>query len=254
MSDEYIPMPKNPKRQYSGEYVGIVETGEHDEFMRVQVRVKEIFTDDVPAAALPWATYRLPPGSRINDGFFTPVKAGDYVWIDFPFAADTRRPRITGGVHYCPKEKPAFPAEAYDPTSDGACTPFRTGLPDAVDRTPVKPDQPPCVFKQNGACIEMLRDGTVRVTNIASGSNIEISQDGQIIIHAEKALYLSSKENQETAIHGDRDITVMGDIVQNAQSDVTETTKGEHNISGMKGVTITSDAKITIKAPLVEIN
>jgi len=262
MSDEYIPMPKHPKRKFSGEYVGIVETGEHDQLMRVQVRVKEIFTDDVPVADLPWATYRLPTGSRINDGFFTPVKGGDYVWVDFPFGGgDTRRPRITGSVHYCPTEKPNFPDESHDPTGGGACTPMRTGLNDPIQRSEADLTQLPCVFKQNGVCIEVSRDGTVRITNSngsgedgKAGSNIEISNTGAIIIHSEKSLYLSAKDNQENAIHGDSNLTVLKDKVQSVHGDNTETTKGQHSISANGGITITSDSKVTIKAPMVEVN
>lgn len=254
MSDEYIAMPKHPKRKYTGEYIGVVETGNHDALMRVQVRVKDIFTDDVPAADLPWATYRLPIGSRVNDGIFTPVKGGDYVWVDFPFREDTRRPRITGSVHYCPKETPNFPSEAYDPKGDGACKPLRTGLNDPIQRPEVDLTKLPCTYKQNGVCIEILRDGTVRVTNIQSGSNIELSQDGAVIIHAEKSLYLSTKVNQENAVHGDSDLTVLGDKLQVVQGNVTETTKGQHSVSGAKGITLTSDSTITIKAPKVEIN
>ena len=266
MSDEYLPMPQHPKRKFQGEYVGIVETGAHDTLMRVQVRVKDIFTDDVPAADLPWATYRLPVGSRVNDGMFTPVKKGDYVWVDFPFGADTRRPRITGSVHYCPGEKPNFPDESHAPTGGGACIPLRTGLNDPVQRTEVDLNTLPCVFKQNGVCIEVSRDGTVRITNMndapdpsmgnkqCPGSNIEIDKYGRVVIHSVNSLFLSSLENLETAVHGDSDITILKDKTQSVHGDVTETTKGKHNISGTGGITITSDSKITIKAPMVEIN
>jgi len=250
MTDEYFPMPQNPKRKFSGEYIGVVETGLHDKYMRVQVRVKEIFTDEAPAASLPWATYRLPTGSRVNDGAIIPVKAGDYVWVDFPFASDTRRPRITGSVHYCPGETTHLPDETW--AGPNKCTPLRTGIEAEVDED--RGTNPPCAFKQNGVCAEILADGTIRVTNIASGSNIELSPDGAVTIHAEKSLYLSTKENVETAVHGDHDLTVMGDIIQSGQNDVTETALGQRSISATKSISITSDSKITIKAPAVEIN
>lgn len=284
MSDEYIPMPQTPKRQYSGEYMGTVETGVHDKLMRVQVRVQELFgaASDVPADDLPWATYRLPAGSRASNGFFIPVKAGDLVWVDFPFNADTRRPRITGSVHYCPIDTeditrtpiPFLPNESWPATetSGGRSTPYRTGLNDPV----VPPEKegtgtgrgslttPPCVFKQNGVVVEILSDGTVRITNTnadgtdedpgAGGSNIEITKSGDIIIHAEKSLFLSTKLNQENAIHGDTSITALGDKLQNVMGNVTENTKGQHSISGAKKVMITSDSTVVIKAPKVEIN
>ncbi len=254
MSGEYMTMPKHPKRKFSGEYIGIVETGVHDEFLRVQVRVKEIFTDDVPAADLPWATYRMPVGSRENAGMFTPVAKGDVVWVDFPFGGgDSRRPRITGSVHYCPKEIPNFPDEAWN--GPGKCKPLRTGIEETV---PDEAREPwPCVYKQRGVAVEILLDGTIRVTNTNGGnpgSNIEISPSGAVVVHAEQDLFLSTKRNEESAIHGDRDITVLGDIIQNGQGDVTENTKGQHSISGAGGVTISSAVKVTITAPMVEIN
>jgi hypothetical protein len=256
MSDEYIPMPQTPKRKYSGDYIGIVETGVHNSSMQVQVRVQNLF-EGVPAVDLPWATYLLPTGSRVNDGFFIPVKINDMVWVDFPFGSDTRRPRITGSVHYCPAAKPNFPNEAW-PATDGRSTPYRTGLNDPLKPTENVPEgrgdlnKPPCVFKQNGV-------GTVRITNTnakdsgAAGSNIEITRAGDIIIHAEKSLFLSTKNNQENAIHGDSDITVLGDKLQSVMGNVTESTMGQHSISAKK-IMITSDAIVVIKAPKVEIN
>ncbi len=269
MSDEYIPMPQTPKRQYTGEYIGQVETGEHNELMQVQVRVQELFAG-VPAIDLPWATYRLPAGSRASDGFFIPVKANDIVWVDFPFNSDTRRPRITGSVHYCPEEKPYLPNESW-PASDGRSTPYRTGLNDPMSPTTPVSEQgkegrgdlkkPPCVFKQNGVVVEILSDGTVRITNTnakdpagVGGSNIEITKSGDIIIHAEKSLFLSTKVNQENAIHGDSSITILGDKLQNVMGNVAENAKGQHSISGVKKVMITSDTTVIIKAPKVEIN
>ncbi len=225
MSDEYIPMPKTPKRQYSGEYIGIVETGEHDASMRIQVRVKEIFTDDVPAADLPWAIYLLPTGSRKNDGFITPVKKGDYVWVDFPFGADTRRPRITGSVHYCPGSVPNFPDEEWK--GPDKCQPRRSGTqPIAVSDRGIYP----CEYKQNGICIEILRDGLVRVTHIESGSNIEIDKDGVIIIHAEENLFVSTQKNQENLTLGDSAIIVKQNMDTTVSENQTNETTGNSTI------------------------
>jgi hypothetical protein len=275
MSDEYIPMPQTPKRKYSGEYIGTVETGIHDNLMRVQVRVQELFgaAEDVLSEDLPWATYRLPAGSRASDGFFIPVKKGDLVWVDFPFNTDTRRPRITGSVHVCPIDAndttrtpaPFLPNESW-PTEAGRSTPYRTGLNDPLTPTASLSggrgdlQKPPCVFKQNGVVVEILSDGTVRITNTnaadggASGSNIEITKTGDIIIHSENSLFLSTKVNQENAIHGDTSITALGDKIQNVMGNVAENTKGQHSISGVKKVMITSDMTVVIKAPKVEIN
>ncbi|MBF0120820.1 MAG: hypothetical protein HQK79_18480 [Desulfobacterales bacterium] len=148
------------KKKYFGEYIGKVEnTDDPDKFMRVQVRVFEIFTDNVPASDLPWAEYKLPIGSRVNDGFFTPVKAGDYVWIDFPYNGDTRRPRITGSVHYCPGKIPNLPKESFESNYHQNC-----------------------VYTQNNVTIEINTDSSFTLTQKTTGTKAHIDSTGKVTV------------------------------------------------------------------------
>lgn len=179
-------MSQQPKI-YSGEYVSeVVSVDDPKHMMRVQVRVFDIF-DDVPVADLPWATYRLPLGVRPTDGGLVPVKVGDYVWVDFPFNGDTRRPRITGGVHHAPDGNPNMPPEAWD--GPGQFAHKRT--PDEP-----KPEAPgyheDIVFQQNGVLVQLTKSGAARITNLASGTAAEIADDGSIVLHSENKILGSS--------------------------------------------------------------
>lgn len=262
-----MPMPENPMRKYDGEYIGIVESIDDPErLMRVQVRVKGVFSDDVPKQDLPWATYKLPIGFRPNDGMFTPVDVGDYVWVDFPFGSDTRRPRITGSVHFCPESAPNFPGDAWE--GDGGPEPKRTGdEPDA--------GEPPkyhtaCVYKQHGIQTEIREDGTLRITQCETGTNVEITPNGAVIIHGVSDLYITTEANrfdqvagdekrditgnEDVAIGGDASDTVMGDKSEHVQGSVMRESTGDYQIASQKILRLTSSDKVVIQAPMVEIN
>jgi len=261
------PMPESPQKRFSGEYIGIVESiDDPKNLMRVQVRVKGVFTDDVEAADLPWATYKLPIGFRPNDGMFTPVDVHDYVWVDFPFDNDTRRPRITGSVHFCPGETPNFPDDAWE--GPGAVTPART--PDQPDAGDQPEYHTACVYKQHGISAEIREDGTLRITQAASGTNVEITTDGAVLVHAEGNLYVSTETDElnqvknnrvldigntdDVSIQGDANKTVLGDMTENVIGSKISEANGDQQISGQRAVYIRSAGKVIIEAPSVEIN
>lgn len=182
-------MSQQPKN-YQGEYVAeVVNVNDPQHWMRVQVRVFDIF-DDVPTADLPWATYKLPLGVRPADGGMTPVQVGDQVWVDFPFNGDTRRPRITGGVHFIPQGKPNLPAEMWQ--GPGQVQHKRT--PD--EPTPATPGyHEDVVFKQHGVLVQLTKSGELRATQLSSGTALEIVADGSIVLHAENKI-LGSAPNR----------------------------------------------------------
>ena len=245
------PMPENPKKRFTGEYIGIVESiDDPKNLMRVQVRVKGVFTDDVEAADLPWATYKLPIGFRPNDGMFTPVDVGDYVWVDFPFDSDTRRPRITGSVHFCPGETPNFPDDAWE--GPDAVIARRTG--DEPEPGEQAAYHTPCVYKQHGISTEIRPDGTYRVTQVSSGTNLEITPDGAVVVHAVGNLYLSTEQDEEITVLNDSATTIMNDMVENVMGSKVSESNGYQQISGQRAVYIRSAGKVVIEAPKVEIN
>ena len=152
-----IDAPAGRKAIIGREFPAIVKSV-HDEQFRVRVQVLGWF-DGVPEQDLPYAEYRLPVGARPNDGSFTPCDVGDYVWVDFPHGGDTRRPRITGGMHYCPGGVPNLPTELSGTTN--------------------------CATAQHGILIETVdsgENGAYRITQRNSGTVVEIDDIGNIKI------------------------------------------------------------------------
>jgi len=186
--------------KFHGEYIGKVEDVEDPQkILRVRVRVFSVFTDDVPVSDLPWAEYRLPVGSRFNDGFFPPADVGDLVWVKFPYEGDTRRPVIIGSAHFAPNGKPNFPHEAW------------VGPAQHQHKRKVWEPSPASheyhkdvVFTQHGASIELREDKSISIIQRDTGSEIYIHPDGTIVIHGEKELSMSS--TGEMRIHSDTHI------------------------------------------------
>ena len=172
-------IPQERPKEYLGEFVGKVEnTGDPKGLLRVQVRVFPFF-EGVPVSTLPWAEYKLPVGARAGEGVFTPVKEGDWVWVDFPYRGDTRRPRITGSVHFCPGEAPNLPHDAWE--GPNAYSHQRI----AGEPFPANPEyhDGAIVLDENGALIEITRDSSVRVTQKGTGAALEVTPDGKVVIY-----------------------------------------------------------------------
>lgn len=190
------------QKEYSGEHIAEVVsvTGDPQNLLRVRVRVKDLF-DDADEADLPWSTYKLPVGSRAGNGFFTPVKPGDLVWVDFPFGGDTRQPRITGSVHYCPAGAPNFPKEAYQ---GGGATRVRETWEPAPSPETYHED---AVWTQNGIMISPRNDGSFTIHQQGTGTEIYIHPDGQIVIHSASKLSLSSAGDMRIHSGGNMTLT-----------------------------------------------
>lgn len=245
-------MSQQPKI-YSGEYVSeVVSVDDPKRMMRVQVRVYDIF-DDVPAADLPWATYRLPLGVRPSDGGLVPVKVGDLVWVDFPFNGDTRRPRITGGVHHAPEGNPNMPPEAW--AGPGQFDHKRT--PDEP-----KPEAPgyheDIVFQQNGVLVQLTKSGAARITNLASGTAAAITPDGVVVIHCEKDCFHSVQGNCLVDVKGNYTLRVGGGMDMQSQGPGTVQSQGNMtlgsaaeslNLSAAKEGTMTGPGGLAFSGP-----
>lgn len=217
-------MSQQPKT-YQGEYVAeVVNVNDPKHWMRVQVRVFDIF-DDVPTADLPWATYKLPFGVRPTDGGMTPVQVGDQVWVDFPFSGDTRHPRITGGVHFIPEGKPNLPAEMWQ--GPGQVQHKRT--PD--EPTPSTPGyHEDVVFKQHGVLVQLTKQGSLRATQLSSGSALEICPDGSIVAHSERDIYYSATGNCLFDVKGNYELRVGGNMTQTAAGAGMMQSKGSMSV------------------------
>jgi hypothetical protein len=188
------------KKQYFGEFIGdVVSVADPERLMRVRVRARGLF-DGVPESDLPWATYKLPIGSRAGDGFFTPVDVGDIVWIDFPLGGDTRYPRITGSVHYCPGGTPNFPKEAYQ---GGGAAHVREAWEPAPSGQTYHAD---VVWTQHGIMVAQRSDGSLSIHQQATGAEIYIHPDGQVVVHA--AGNLSVSAGGDMRLHADGQMTL----------------------------------------------
>jgi len=204
MNDE---RPKGQQQnKFFGDYIGLVESvDDPDKMMRVQVRVFGVFTDKVPTKDLPWAEYLLPVGSRANDGCFTPVSVGDHVWVRFPYQGDSRRPMIVGSVHYAPGKVPNFPHESF--AGSEKLVHKKTGEESAPGAAEYHKN---VVYTQNGTTVELNADHSIVVTQRATGTSIRVSADGDITLHSEKSLFLSSIENLRGVIEGNAKVSVTG--------------------------------------------
>lgn len=192
-------------KNYTGEYPAqVVSVNDPEHAMRVQVKVFELF-DGVPQADLPWATCKMSFGTREGNGGLIPVQAGDYVWVDFPFSGDTRRPRITGGMHYNPGGTPQMPPELW--AGPGQYVHKRT--PD--EPVPEAPEyHKDVVFRQNNVLIQITASGALRATQETSGTAIEIAPNGAIVLHSEKDVFCSAQGNCLFDVKGDYELRVGG--------------------------------------------
>lgn len=193
-------------KQYVGEYPAqVVSVDDPEKLMRVRVRVVEKF-NGISDSELPWAEYRLPVGFRPEQGQFTPVKVDDWVWVDFPYNGDSRRPRITGSIHFCPGGKPNFPHDAWE--GSGKFSHKRTSPEVSPTTSKYHSD---IVFSQFGVLFEIIAStGEVRVTQKSSGSAVEIDKEGNVTAHSEKNLFASAKKDCELKIDGNLKITAGG--------------------------------------------
>ncbi len=209
MNSEPNPTSTN-QGKYFGEYIGRVENVNDPEgLLRVQVRDMVHHTEQVPTKALPWAEYKLPVGARVNDGFFTPVDVGDWVWLDYPYEGNSRRPRITGSVHMAPGKVPNFPHEVFS----GANKLVHKVTGDEPIPAPAAYHKN-CVYSQHGVTIEINEDTSLSVTQRATGTAIRISPQGDITLHSEKRIFASAKESAELTgnFHIIGNIDVTGNI------------------------------------------
>jgi uncharacterized protein involved in type VI secretion and phage assembly len=191
-----LMIPDGPKKRYTGHYPGqVVSVADPDQLMRARVRVFPVF-QDIADADLPWAEYLLPVGARAGNGIFIPVKVGDWVWVDFPYLGDSRRPRIVGSIHHCPGSVPNLAPDAFGQSYSHQ----RTG--DEPAPTPPAYHDGSIVLDQNGVLLEIGADSAIRVTNKASGSAIEICSDGKITIHGSSEINISAGNDTNIVVGG----------------------------------------------------
>ena len=190
-----------------------------DKRCRVKVNVYDIF-DGVPVSALPWANFVLPLGSRPSEGAINPVQVGDKVWVRF-VEGDSRRPLIIGSAQASPGGKVNLAPEACQ--GEGQFPHKRT------EKQP-KPEAPPyyedVVFCQNRALIQLCRSGNIRITQMDSGSAVELLPNGHMVIHCEGDMFTSVKGNALEEFDGNLDLVIKGNFTQTVEGSMSQTSKG----------------------------
>ena len=213
-------------KTYSGVYIGeVVSVADPEKKCRVKVNVFDVF-DGVPIAALPWATFILPLGSRAGEGEVCPVQVGDQVWVQF-VGNDTRRPLIVGAAQAMPGGIVNLAPDVFQ--GAGQYAHKRTDREPQVSAPPYYED---FVLCQNRALIQFCRSGNIRVTQMDSGSAIEILPSGDMVAHCEGNLF--------TSVAGNVLQTVSGNVTQEVKGDVSQTANGNISIKSSTNVSITA--------------
>lgn len=191
-------------RKLYGKWRAVVVNTKHpDKHYKAQIRVLGLW-DKWPDAALPWAEYILPLGTRDNSGGAIPSEVGDLVWVEFD-QGDTRCPFIVGGCLYAPGGVPNMPHEA-----------IAGSKAHKHKRTDKQPKPSAAAYHQNavyslyGILIELTKDSALRFTHKASGSAVELTSEGKIVLHGEKDVYLSSQGDTIQEAKGALEVTIKG--------------------------------------------
>lgn len=204
--------------QYLGMYPAeVVNVEDPEKRCRVKVNVFDL-TDGVPVNDLPWANQTLPLGSRPGEGGINPMQKGDKVWVQF-VGGDLRRPVVIGASQDSPDGKVNL-----SPTGshgEGAYQHKRTDKQPKAEETPYYQD---VTYQQNNALIQLCRSGTIRITQMSKGSSVELTSNGDVIIHCEGNMFVSVKGNTLEEYNGNLEQIVGGSM--------KTTVSGEYVIQG----------------------
>lgn len=239
----------NPSGRLSQSYPAVIENTVHpDGLYLAQVRLLG-WWDNIPVDDLPWAEFLLPLGAKKNAGHCIPVEIGDYVWVDFPRNGDTRYPRITGSLYHAPGGVSNLPGESFN------------NAPYEQKRHPDEPTAPSYspkddIYQRFGLMEHKTHEGGWCITSKATGTAIEITPKGQIVIHCEADSFRSSTGNTTENVGGNLVIKVVGsasieckDASVKASGAAKIEAAGDIDISAGGGVNIQAGAPFMVKAP-----
>ncbi|WCH25157.1 phage baseplate assembly protein V [Aeromonas salmonicida] len=201
------------ERKLLGSHRSIVTNVDHPlGHYKVQIRVLGLW-DDMRNEDLPWAEPKLELGTRANMGGTVPCEVGDLVWVEFDHG-DTRCPIITGGCLYAPDGVLNMPHEA-----------FAGSLAHQHKRSDKQPKPEAATYHRNavyslhGILIELTKESALRFTHKASGSAVELTSEGQIVLHGEKEIYQSSAGDTLQEVGGALKVIVKGNAQLETEGD-----------------------------------
>lgn len=223
-------------RLYGRYQAEVVNTVHPDHLYLVTVRLLALW-DAIPDKDLPYAEFMLPLGAKPDHGHAVPVEKGDLVWVEFPRNGDTRYPLIMGSVYHAPNSRSNLPPEV----NQEAYSPKRAKgepMPPAYDR---KDD----LYSRFGLRELRTHTGGWSITHLATGTAIEITPDGQVVIHAEADQWRSGTGNLTEQIAkdvildvgGGKKVTIGKDLIIKAENIHEEATmitlnKGKGVVTG----------------------
>lgn len=192
----------------------VVNVDDPENLLRVSVRLVGVW-DTVADANLPWAE-RMPPDS----GAFTPLLAGDYVWVDFPYGGDSKRPRVTARATDAPGGVPSFGAEVSG-QGEAYAQKDVEGAPAAGTVTPGKD----YVYDRNGLMEIRNASGSWSVTHKESGTTMGMNDSGQLFISSQLSVFVYS--HGDTTVKSDANMTVKAEGDMAIESGGTLSLKGK---------------------------
>lgn len=230
----------NVTNRMHGSYQAVVVSIEEPNGLYLaQVRLLKVW-DAIQDSDLPWAEFLLPLGAGESSGHAIPVDVGHYVWVDFPRNGDTRFPRITGSLYYAPEYHSYLPSdingEPYEPVR-------AEGEPEPPAYT-IKDD----LYQRNGLREHKTANGGWSITHVASGSAVEITEDGQIVIHTESNLYESATGNKTSQYGGNLNVSVSGDCSVSVGGGCSVSASGDCAVSAGGAASMEAGGDLTLKA------
>lgn len=221
------------QRKLYGSHRAIVTNTTHPQgHYKAQIRVLGLW-DDMRNEDLPWAEPRLQLGTRENMGGAIPCGVGDLVWVEFDHG-DTRCPIITGGCLYAPGGVLNMPHEA-----------FAGQQAHKHKRTAKQPKPEAATYYGNatlslyGILVELTKEGALRFTHKSSGSAVELTSAGEIVLHGEKGVYQSSAGDTIQEVGGALKVTIKG----NAQLE----TEGDYSVKAAGNMSFEAGGSYSFK-------
>lgn len=241
-------------------FIGIVvNIDDPDQLGKVQIRIFNLHTDDVPDELLPWATIAAPATSASINGIGlspTGIKPKSTV---IGFFTDTHKqfPKILGTWHFAPDEE----NHAVSPLARGNQT---------IDRNKATPAEPDSSFAakypynnvyttEAGHAVEI--DDTPGAERIhvyhKSGSYVEIGPEGKMVIKsAQDSFDITSgvkniyvKGNCNIQSDGKLNLASKQDMTIVSQGNLTLGAQGQMVISGAGGMDLRSGYAVTTQSP-----
>jgi hypothetical protein len=213
----------NASGQLLDKYRAKVVSVEHPKgWHMAKIRVLVLW-DDVQDINLPWAEYELPLGARPGEGDAMPSKVGDLVWVEFPMAGDSRIPLITGACYTVTDGKSDLPQD------------LLTALY-VHKRTDDEPPGPIVAYGDKvldlfGILQQITLDGAWCLTHKSTGTALNITKDGNLVLHSEADSYQSTNGALKVTVTGKADISAS-DIKIHASGPIAIEAGGELSFKG----------------------